>query len=96
MHIYFFTDLITRLVLQDEIKILGNGEWTDTSCPTVYRLDDNNGGFVTYSELRGAVDGKYIFFLSDYFCNPRIFVVRCPEKITYETNWVANISRKSF
>lgn len=53
-------DLITRMAAKEEIKILGNGEWSDISCPTEYRLDDNNGGFVTYSELRGAVDGLII------------------------------------
>lgn len=70
---YVITDLITRLSSKDEVKILPNGEWTDVSCPTEYRLDDNNGGFVTNSELRGAVDGKYENILLHKFSSLYIF-----------------------
>lgn len=56
-------DMVAKLAPKnpsDDIKILPNGIWNDVVCPNDYKLEDNNGGFVTMSELRGGIDGLII------------------------------------
>lgn len=53
-------DLISRIIEKEEFKILPNGIWNDISCPTEFKLEDNNGAWVSLSELRGAIDGLII------------------------------------